>query len=67
MGSQFINLYSEVFTEEETDLAKQIIIDKNSVYSEIPDVYRNDLEFVSDIEYHSGNVAGVPRNLFKVR
>ena len=67
MGSQFINLYSEVFTEKETDLAKQIIIDKNSVYSEIPDVYRNDLEFVSDIEYHSGNVAGVPRNLFKVR
>ena len=62
-GSQFIRYYSEVFTEEETDLAKQIISEKNSVYlnSENADPeYFN----VSDIDYHEGNTAGEVRAVY---
>lgn len=62
-GSQFIRTYSEIFTEDETDLAKQIISEKNDVYlnSENADPeYFN----VSDIDYHEGNSAGDVRVMY---
>jgi pyridoxine 5'-phosphate synthase PdxJ len=68
LGSQFIRYYSAVFTEEETDLAKQIILEKNNVYlnSENTNLKYLNLEYfnVSDIEYHEGNNAGEVRVLY---
>ena len=63
LGSQFIRYYSTIFTEEETDLAKQIILEKNNVYLNSENA---NLEYfnVSDIEYHEGNNAGEVRVLY---
>lgn len=63
LGSQFIRYYSAVFTEEETDLAKQIISEKNSVYLNSENAnpeYFN----VSDINYHEGNTVGEVRAMY---
>lgn len=63
LGSQFIRYYSVVFTEEETDLAKQIISEKNSVYLNSENAnpeYFN----VSDINYHEGNTVGEVRAMY---
>jgi hypothetical protein len=62
-GSQFVLYYSVIFTEDETNLAKQIISEKNNVYlnSENADPeYFN----VSDIDYHDGNSAGEVRVMY---
>lgn len=62
-GSQFIHLYSKIFTKEETDLAKQIISEKNSVYVESPNA-RQEYFDISDIEYCEGNSAGQVRTIY---
>lgn len=62
-GTQFILLYSKVFTKEESDLAKQIISEKNSVYVENPNAYREFFD-ISDIKYYDGNVAGQVRTIY---
>ena len=62
-GSQFIHYYSEVFTKEETDLAMQIISEKNSVYlnssNSDPEYFNAD-----DIDYYDGNSAGDIRVMY---
>ena len=55
-GSQFIRSYSVIFTKEETDLAKQIISEKNNVYLNTEKANQEYFN-VSDIEYHYGNGA----------
>lgn len=62
-GSQFIHLYSKMFTKEETDLAKQIISEKNSVYAESPNACQEYFD-ISDIEYYEGNFAGQVRTMY---
>lgn len=62
-GSQFIHYYSVIFTEEETNLAKQIISEKNNVYlcsgNANPEYFN-----VADIEYYNGNSAGDVRVMY---
>lgn len=62
-GSQFIHVYSKVFTKEESDLTKQIISEKNSVYVESPNACREYFD-ISDIEYYEGNFAGQVRTIY---
>lgn len=62
-GSQFIHLYSKKFTKEESDLAKRIISEKNSVYVESPNAAREYFD-ISDIEYYEGNSAGQVRTIY---
>ncbi len=63
LGSQFIHIYSGLFTEEETNLAKQIINEKNEIYLELPSI--NQIYFdVSDIDYHDGNSVTDVRTMF---
>ncbi len=65
-GSQFMHEYSDVFTEEETDLARLIMSEKNSIYDASSGSPNSDPIYfdVSDIEYRSGNSAGVVRAKF---
>lgn len=65
-GSQFLHEYSDVFTEEETDLARLIMSEKNSIYDASSGSPNSDPIYfdVSDIEYRSGNSAGVVRVKF---
>ena len=52
-----------MFTEEETNLAKQIINEKNEIYLELPSI--NQIYFdVSDIDYHDGNSVTDVRTMF---
>ena len=62
-GSQFLHLYSKIFTKEETDLAKQILSEKNSIYIESPNAYQEYFD-ISDIEYYEGNYAGHIRTIY---
>lgn len=62
-GSQFIHLYSKIFTKEETDLAKQVISEKNSMYIESPNASQEYFD-ISDIEYYEGNSAGQVRTIY---
>ncbi len=62
-GSQFIRSYSVIFTKEETDLAKQIISEKNNVYLNTEKANQEYFN-VSDIEYHDGNRAGDVRVMY---
>ncbi len=62
-GSQFLHFYSDVFTKEETDMAMQIISEKNSVYLESENANSEYFDF-SDIEYHTGNNAGEIRVMY---
>ena len=62
-GSQFLHTYSVVFTKEETDLAKQIISEKNSVYQGSANANEEYFD-LSDIEYHEGNNAGDVRVMY---
>ena len=62
-GSQFIRSYSVIFTKEETDLAKQIISEKNNIYLNTEKANQEYFN-VSDIEYHDGNRAGDVRDMY---
>jgi hypothetical protein len=62
-GSQFIRSYSVIFTKEETDLAKQIISEKNNVYLNTKKANQEYFN-VSDIEYHDGNRSGDVRVMY---
>ncbi len=62
-GSQFNRSYSVIFTKEETDLAKQIISEKNNVYLNTEKANQEYFN-VSDIEYHDGNRAGDVRVMY---
>ena len=62
-GSQFIRSYSVIFTKEETDLAKQIVSEKNNVYLNTEKASQEYFN-VSDIEYHDGNRAGDVRAMY---
>lgn len=53
----------KIFTKEETDLAKQIISEKNCVYVESPNAYQEYFD-ISDIEYYAGNSAGQVRTIY---
>ncbi|MBP5701303.1 MAG: hypothetical protein J6W85_02510 [Lachnospiraceae bacterium] len=65
-GSQFMHEYSDVFTEEETDLARLILSEKNSIYDASSGSPLSDGSYfdVSDIEYRTGNTAGMIRAKF---
>ena len=52
-----------IFTKEETDLAKQIISEKNNVYLNTEKASQEYFN-VSDIEYHDGNRAGDVRVMY---